>query len=46
VDGSVDQSAACRAASHLMDCVGKRNRYLNDIWWNSSSGCLEFKVAV
>jgi len=45
-DGLVDQSAACRAASHLMDCVGKRNRYLNEIWWNSSSGTLEFKVAV
>ena len=45
-DGSVDQAAACRAASHLMDCVGKRNRYLNEIWWNSSSGTLEFKVAV
>ena len=45
-DGAVDQAAACRAASHLMDCVGKRNRYLNEIWWNSSSGTLEFKVAV
>ena len=46
VDGSVDQAQACRAASHLMDCVGKRNRYLNEIWWNSVTGTLEFKVAV
>lgn len=45
-DGLVDQAAACRAASHLMDCVGKRNRYLSEIWWNNTTGTLEFKVAV
>ena len=45
-DGVINTSQACRAASHLMDCVGKRNRYLNEIWWNSVTGTLEFKVAV
>ena len=46
VNGVIDPPSACRAASHLMDCVGKRNRYLNEIWWNSASGTLEFKVSV
>lgn len=43
-NGEIDRASACRAASHLMDCVGKRSQYLQEIWWNSVTGTLEFNI--
>jgi len=44
-DGVINTSQACRAASHLMDCIGKRNRYLKEIWFNSDSNTLQFDIS-
>ena len=46
VNVQLDPAQACMVSRHFMDGVGKRNRYLNESWWNSVTGTLEFKVAV
>ena len=43
-NGQINKTQACEAAGHLMDCVGRHQKYLCDVWFDESSNTLQFDI--